>query len=257
MLLQDLFEAKAPAKEVAIIFGRFNPPHKGHKGAWETAKKFGTWYVGTNKDTIGEKNPLPADVKIICMETLMPEIKEHLVICPTWTALAVYVYKKHGPDVDLKIVTDENDAKIHVPYLQKDNGKETKYGYYKFKSVEWKKAERTAEASKLRAAVLQNDKALFAKEFGASADTPIVINGKKIPFFKLVATYLLPYFKNKKVAEGLTDYPAPTVTNKGKTSAVPLGKKKPDQFGRNFKTSKPSKSGHQPHPLRGKLVGGI
>jgi hypothetical protein len=63
--------------------------------------------------------------------------------------------------------------------------------------------------------------------------------------------------KINEITESLTDYPAPKVTNKGKTSAVPLGKKKPDQFGRNFKTSKPSNSGNQPHPLRGKLVGGI
>jgi hypothetical protein len=63
--------------------------------------------------------------------------------------------------------------------------------------------------------------------------------------------------KINEISKGLTDYPAPKVTNKGEVSKVPLGKKKPDQFGRNFRTSKPSKSGHQPHPLQGKLVGGF
>ena len=38
----------------------------------------------------------------------------------------------------------------------------------------------------------------------------------------------------------------------------PVGKEiKSDQKGRNFKTSKPSKTGRQPHPLQGKLVGGV
>lgn len=63
--------------------------------------------------------------------------------------------------------------------------------------------------------------------------------------------------KITEICEGLVDYPAPKVTNKGEVSKVPLGKRKPDQFGRNFKKSKPSRSGHQPHPLRGKLVGGV
>lgn len=63
--------------------------------------------------------------------------------------------------------------------------------------------------------------------------------------------------KISEISEGLADYPAPKFTNKGEVSKVPLGKKKSDQFGRNFKTSKPSKNGRQPHPLQGKLVGGI
>lgn len=60
-----------------------------------------------------------------------------------------------------------------------------------------------------------------------------------------------------EISEGLTDYPAPTKLNKGVVTKAPHGKRKADMFGRNFKTSKPSKTGHQPHPLQGKLVGGF
>ena len=49
MILRELFEVKAKAKSVGIIFGRFNPPHMGHMKAWEMASENSTWYVGTNK----------------------------------------------------------------------------------------------------------------------------------------------------------------------------------------------------------------
>ena len=61
MRLIELFEAAN--NEVAIIFGRFNPPHKGHKAAWEIASQSPVWYVGTNKSTQGPKDPLPFEIK--------------------------------------------------------------------------------------------------------------------------------------------------------------------------------------------------
>ena len=60
-----------------------------------------------------------------------------------------------------------------------------------------------------------------------------------------------------EISEGLIDYSAPAKLNKGAITKAPHGKRKPDMFGRNFKTSKPSKTGQQPHPLQGKLVGGL
>ena len=62
MKFETLNETEIPT--VAVIFGRFNPPHAGHKGAWEVAKQVGTagWYVGTNPNTQGAKGksgPLP------------------------------------------------------------------------------------------------------------------------------------------------------------------------------------------------------
>ena len=41
MRLRQLFEA--PGETVGLIFGRFNPPHKGHKAAWEMAAKETHW----------------------------------------------------------------------------------------------------------------------------------------------------------------------------------------------------------------------
>ena len=250
MLLQDLFEAKKT--QVGIIFGRFNPPHKGHRAAWQKASEMSDiWYVGTNKSTQGPKDPLPYDVKIAAMVAIWPEVKKHIQPDISWLTLAANVYKKHG-DVDLLCFTDEDWV---VKTIKQYNGVKGPHGTYKFKVIRQVPTERLSSATALRNAVMNNDKSEFEQASGVKADTPIAIKGKKIPFFKLVATYLLPYFKNKKVDEQLTDYTAPKVTNKGQVTKAPHGKRKSDQFGRNFKSSTPSTSGHQPHPLQGKLVG--
>ena len=57
MKLRELFENKG--NSVGVCFGRWNPPHKGHRAAWEIAANFGTFYVGTNKNTEGPNDPLP------------------------------------------------------------------------------------------------------------------------------------------------------------------------------------------------------
>ena len=104
MRLFELYEANE--KTVGLIFGRFNPPHKGHKAAWEMASKNDEWYVGTNKSTQGPKDPLPYDVKIKAMEAIMPEIAGHIVPHQSWLTLASKIYEDHGK-VILRAYTDE------------------------------------------------------------------------------------------------------------------------------------------------------
>lgn len=186
MNLNELLEKAG--EEVAIMFGRFNPPHVGHRDAWTEAAKSPIWYVGTNKTTVGLDDPLPYDVKVEAMKAMMPSIEGHIIAEQGWWTLATYVYEKHGP-VTLYIVTDEKDAKVFVPGIQNQNGKEGKHGYYNFKNIEWRKADRISSATDLRAAVLNNDKESFSRAAGVDADTKVM--GK--PFFDLVAEYLLPY----------------------------------------------------------------
>lgn len=184
MILDELFISEAP-DDAAIIFGRFNPPHQGHVAAWKEAAKSPIWYVGTNQSTIGPKDPLPFDVKIKAMETMWPEVKGHIIPEQTWWSLAAAVYAKHG-EVNLKIVTDETDAKVFVPGLQKQNGVEGRHGFYKFKSIEWQPAPRVSSATDLRKAVSDNDPEAFTKAAGVPADT--MVDGEK--FFDLVKQYL-------------------------------------------------------------------
>lgn len=187
MLLRELFEAP---ETVGIIFGRFNPPHQGHKAAWQEAAKNTHWYVGTNQSTQGPKDPLPFEIKIQAMETIWPEIKGHIIPEQTWWSLAAAVYKKHGK-TNLRIITDETDAKVFVPGLQKQNGVEGKHGFYDFASIEWQPAPRVSSATALRAAVANNDPKAFSQAAGVPADTKVA--GK--PFFELVKHYLGQYTK--------------------------------------------------------------
>jgi hypothetical protein len=188
MLLRELFESKVG--DVAIIFGRFNPPHFGHKQAWETAASFPEWYVGTNQSTQGPKDPLPFDIKVEAMKTIWPEVGNHLVAEQSWFTLASMVYKRHGP-VTLHIVTDEEDAKIFVPALQKSNGVDGPHGTYNFKNIVWARAKRLSKATNLRQAIQNNNPEEFAAAAGVPADTLVA----GTPFFDLVKHYMLPHMQ--------------------------------------------------------------
>ena len=176
--------------QAAIIFGRFNPPHFGHKAAWDIAASFPIWYVGTNQSTQGPKDPLPFDIKMEAMKTFMPELEDHLVAEQSWFTLASMVYKQHGA-VTLHIVTDATDAKIFVPALQKQNGLEGPHGFYKFNDIVWSEAERKSEASKVRQAIKDNNPQDFEKYSGVSANTEVAGH----PYFNLVRHYMMPYMQ--------------------------------------------------------------
>ena len=187
MRLRQLFEA--PGETVGLIFGRFNPPHKGHRAAWEMASKETHWYVGTNESTVGPKDPLPAQVKVLAMETIMPEVKQHIVFSQSWLTLASELYAKH-PDAKLVLFTDE----AWVPKtIQQYNGAEGPHGSYNFKNIETKPTPRLSSATALRKAVLDNNPQEFADAAGVPADTIIDVPGENITFFDMVAKYLEPH----------------------------------------------------------------
>jgi len=187
MRLRQLFEAQG--ETVGLIFGRFNPPHKGHKAAWEMASKETYWYVGTNESTIGPKDPLPAQVKVLAMEAIMPEVKDHIVFSQSWLTLASELYQKY-PNATLVLFTDE----AWVTKTVRDyNGVEGPHGTYNFKNIEVKPTPRLSSATELRKAVLDNDPEEFTKAAGVPADTLIDVPGENITFFDMVAKYLEPH----------------------------------------------------------------
>jgi hypothetical protein len=185
MKLRQLFENKG--NSVGVCFGRWNPPHKGHRAAWEIAANFGTFYVGTNKNTEGPNDPLPYEVKLKAMETIWPEIAGHVIPEQSLFTLVAKVFAKHGEDTHLKIATDEEWlTKSLIQY----NGKEGAHGYYKFASIEQVPTPRLSSATALRAAVRAGDRDGFSDAAGVDADTPIRIGKKSVAFFDLVAYYL-------------------------------------------------------------------
>ena len=170
---------------VGLIFGRFNPPHQGHRAAWQAASENDVWYVGTNFSTQGPKDPLPFDVKLQAMKTLWPEVEDHVKTHQSWLTFASKIYKQHG-NIELKIYTDESWV---LKTLQQYNGVEKQHGYYNFSRIKAVKTPRLASATDLRRAAADNNRNEFTKVSGIDADT--MINGE--PFFDVVKKYLGQY----------------------------------------------------------------
>lgn len=180
-------EKEKTGYSVGIIFGRFNPPHKGHKAAWiKAASEQPVWYVGTNQDTQGPKDPLPFNVKVEAMKAIWPEIGGHLVAEQSWLTLASYAFEHNPNATELVCYTDEAWVTKTVAAY---NGKQGPHGFYNFKQVRQEPTERLSSATELRDAVRTGDKEKFAKAAGVPADTPVAGH----PFFELVSHYLSKY----------------------------------------------------------------
>ncbi len=188
MLLREMFEDKG--QSVGLIFGRFNPPHRGHRAAWELASENEHWFVGTNESTQGPKDPLPFKIKVEAMKTIWPDVDGHIVADTSWLTLASKIYKKFG-DVTLNVYTDEDWV---TKTIQQYNGKEGPHGVYKFSNINQVPTPRLSSATALRAAVQSGDREAFSRAAGVPADTEVA--GQ--PFFDLVAEYLLPYAEKEK-----------------------------------------------------------
>lgn len=192
MLLRELFENKN--ESVGIIFGRFNPPHQGHKAAWKMASEENKyWFVGTNQNTEGLKDPLPFKVKVAAMKKIFPPIKGNIVAETSWLTLASKIYKEYG-DILLNVYTDEEWV---VKTLVQYNGKEGPHGFYKFSNIQPQATPRLSSATALRDAVINGDRQAFSQAAGIDADTEIA--GQ--PYFDLVAHYLFPQVEKEKLKQ--------------------------------------------------------
>lgn len=196
-------------KTIGICYGRWNPPHKGHREVWKAASKNPIWFVGTNENTEGPKDPLPYEIKLQCMAAVWPGVAKHVIPEQDLFVMATNIYEKYGENVHLNVYTDEEWL---ASGLQKYNGMmNQKHGGYKFAQIDWKKTERLARATDLRKYVREGNKAAFYKDAGIPASSMITIGEKAYPLFDIVAHYLQKYpekvAKNAKaaVAEGTTN----------------------------------------------------
>jgi hypothetical protein len=192
MRLTDIFLTEQ-AGTVAIIFGRFNPPHKGHRAAWQMASEYDFWYVGTNRSTQGPKDPLPFDVKIQAMAAVWPEVSDHVVAEQSWLTLAAKAYDAHGA-INLLCCTDEDWV---TQTINQHNGVKGAHGMYQFASILQKPTPRLSSATALRAAVRAGDREGFADVAGVPAATPVAGHS----FFDVVNYYLSQYPEKIKESE--------------------------------------------------------
>lgn len=202
---------------VAIIFGRFNPPHQGHKAAWQAASNYQNWYVGTNQNTEGPDDPLPFSAKMEAMKAVaaanppIPDFENHLMATNSWRHLAREAYlkqlknegKSEGDQVSASLIvcTDANDKDAYLRMVASGNGQPNKMGNvpYNFTSVEWQPTPRLSSATSLRNAVKQGDREGFSQAAGISSETLVA----GTPYFDLVAKYLMPYKEKQDEKERL------------------------------------------------------
>jgi hypothetical protein len=223
MRLRELFEniyEQAPVageehdgalKTIGICYGRWNPPHRGHRDVWKSASKNPIWFVGTNENTEGPKDPLPYEVKLQCMAAVWPGVAGHVIPEQDLFVMATNIYEKYGENVHLNVYTDEEWL---ASSLQKYNGMmDQKHGGYKFAQIDWKKTARLARATDLRKYVREGNKQAFYKDAGIPATSMITIGEKAYPLFDIVAHYL-----NK--------YPEKVAKNAAKTAVAETHEKK-------------------------------
>lgn len=190
-------------KTIGVCFGRFNPPHKGHRHVWEQCSSNPIWYVGTNDSTSGPKDPLPYDIKLQCMAAVWPKVAGHVIPEQSLLTLASKIYEENGENVHLKVYTDEEWLYKTLAQYNGVQGKQ--HGGYKFSQIDWAKTERLASATNLRAAVRAGDKKSFYHDMGVKPSVTVEVDGNPTPIFDVVAHYLNQYpEKVKKVAEGTT-----------------------------------------------------
>lgn len=188
--VNDGEEHDGSLKTIGVCFGRFNPPHRGHKAVWQAASTNPIWYVGTNQSTSGPKDPLPYDVKLQCMQAVWPKIAGHVIPEQSLLTLAARIYSEHGENVHLKVYTDEDWL---VKTLSQYNGIEKAHGMYKFQQIDHVKTARLASATNLRAAVRAGDRDSFYADMGIKPSVTVKVNGKEHPVFEVVAHFLNKY----------------------------------------------------------------
>jgi hypothetical protein len=187
MNLRELFES-TQGIDAAFCFGRFNPAHQGHVAVWKAVEKTSAnWYVGTNPNTHGPKDPLPFNVKSAWMTAIYPKLKNHIAPETSVVTLAAKIFADLGQNENSSIayVTDAADWEWSGKLLNDYNGKEGQHGYYKFAKIIHIPSPRVSSATALRDAARADDERAF---YHASGTNPgLTVGGHH--YFETVREY--------------------------------------------------------------------
>jgi len=124
-------------KRVVVAWGRFNPPHMGHKKLMDIAKTtagedpffiYPTHSFGGKKDDNGFKsNPLPADRKNYWLTKMFPEYRNN-IIYDTSIKTIIQLFQKYQEEYDdIVLVAGDDQFNDYVRTITTYNNKEYTY----------------------------------------------------------------------------------------------------------------------------------
>ena len=181
-------------KEVAFVFGRFNPPTIGHQIVFDklkTVARSGSYRVYASKSLDPKKNPLDFKTKIKFLRKMFPKHARSIMAdkdVRTVFDILVKLYDQGFTKVSM--VVGDDRVKEFTILLDKYNGVDGRHGYYKFEGLNVINAgvrdpdsdnASGMSASKMRAAAQQNDLKQFAKGIPSGfKDTNSLFNAVRI-----------------------------------------------------------------------------
>jgi phosphopantetheine adenylyltransferase len=151
------------AKTVTVVFGRFNPPSKGHQKLLDKAAEIasdGDFFIYPSRAQDNSKNPLEPNSKIRFMERIFPEYKKQIKDNPDIVSIfdALVAFSEDNYKV-VNIVTGANKMSEFDRLATQYNGK-----MYDFDEINVIPSDSTdpdytegSDSSKMRKAALEDD----------------------------------------------------------------------------------------------------
>ena len=182
---ESLNESVKP--QASIIFDTYNPPNKDSIDGWKVAAKTKFWFVGTDKKRKDSKNPLPYEIKLVCMETAWPLVKTHIKNVNNLLELAAEAYKETG-EIELFVCTNkESEYKKVLQY----NGHKGPHGYYDFERITRRAVPYYRHDKALKTALLDKDKDAFKQATGIDPEKKVVANHVRYEYYDLLEKFLI------------------------------------------------------------------
>ena len=164
MLLYELVEN---TQSVRFTFGRFNPPHVGHKKLMDAvAKGGGKYYIFPSHTFNNKNNPLMPKEKVGFMRSMFPSHSSNIVYNESATnIIAIMKMLQQQGNKNVTMVVGDDRVADFDKLLKQYNGKE-----YTFETISVESAGvrdpdadgvEGASASKVRQAAIDNDYATF------------------------------------------------------------------------------------------------
>ena len=167
MFLNELFITE-DNRHVAFCYGRFQPPHGGHKLLMETTAKAadgGAYQIYTSASQDPKKNPLDYRTKIHFIKEMFPDMAKQVVDAPelnTIMKVAASLYERGFRSATFVAGTDQIDSFREL--LNKYNGVDSAHGFYDFRPLNFVTSNSPdVRATQIREAAANGDIKVFGE----------------------------------------------------------------------------------------------